>query len=94
MNKKGAILWDAFEGILKFVILKVLHIKIQEDTWQKFLQFIKFAMVGLSNAIFLYGIYLVFFPVSGCENLAQYGLSRCPGDWVCIEYLLVVLLEP
>lgn len=54
-------MWSAFESILKFVIFRVLHIKLQEDAWEKFIQFVKFAMVGFSNVIVSYGVYLIFF---------------------------------
>ncbi len=61
MKKTGSILWSAFEGILKFAVYRVLHIKLRKDTWDKFIQFIKFAMVGFSNVIVSYGVYLIFF---------------------------------
>lgn len=61
MNKKGTSLWNAFEGILKFITYKILHINLADETWEKFMQFVKFAMVGFSNVIVSYGVYLIFF---------------------------------
>ena len=61
MNKKATSLWNAFEGILKFIIYKILHIDLADETWEKFMQFVKFAMVGFSNVIVSYGVYLIFF---------------------------------
>lgn len=60
MKKIGKTLWDTLEKILKFVVFKVLHIRIVEETWEKLLQFVKFALVGFSNVIVSYGVYLVF----------------------------------
>lgn len=61
MNKKGTSLWNVFEGILKFIIYKILHINLADEIWEKFMQFVKFAMVGFSNVVVSYGVYLVFF---------------------------------
>lgn len=61
MKKTGSILWSVFEDILKFMIFDILHIEVQKDTWDRLIQFAKFAMVGFSNVIVSYGIYLVFF---------------------------------
>lgn len=61
MKKTGSILWSAFESVLKFVVFRVLHIKLPGDVWDKFIQFVKFAMVGFSNVIVSYGVYLIFF---------------------------------
>lgn len=57
----GKVLWETVEKILKFVICRICHIKMREETWEKILQFVKFTMVGFSNVIVSYGIYLVFF---------------------------------
>lgn len=61
MKRTGSVLWSAFESVLKFVIFRILHIKLPVDTWEKFIQFVKFAMVGFSNVIVSYGVYLIFF---------------------------------
>lgn len=61
MKKTGSMLWSAFESILKFIVFRVLHIGLPRDSWDKFIQFIKFAMVGFSNVIVSYGVYLISF---------------------------------
>lgn len=61
MKKLGTALWGVFEGILKFIIYKILHINLLNETWDKLMQFVKFAMVGFSNVIVSYGVYLIFF---------------------------------
>ncbi len=61
MKKTGSIVWSAFEGVLRFVVFRVLHIKLQEDIFDKFLQFVKFAVVGFSNVMVSYFFYLIFF---------------------------------
>lgn len=47
--------------MLSFFTSKVLCIKVESGTWEKFIQFVKFAMVGLSNVIVSYGVYIIFF---------------------------------
>lgn len=61
MGKIGKALWDVVENVMKVMVCKVLHIRMQESTWAKFAQFVKFAMVGFSNVIVSYGVYLIFF---------------------------------
>lgn len=53
--------WNMLEQILKFILINVLHLKMQDDTWEKLMQFVKFALVGFSNVVVSYGIYLIFF---------------------------------
>ncbi len=82
MKNTGIIIWSAFESILKFVVFRVLHIKMQEDTWDKFIQFVKFAMVGFSNVIVSYGVYLIFFAlfqIAGILPNADYLIAQLIG---------------
>lgn len=60
MKNLGLTLWDIFERILSFIAFRVLHLKFRDETWEKLMQFIKFALVGLSNVIVSYTIYLIF----------------------------------
>ena len=87
MKNTGIILWSAFESVLKFVVFRVLHIEMREDTWDKFIQFVKFAMVGFSNVIVSYGVYLIFFALFQIAGILP------NTDRICAEYFLVVLLE-
>lgn len=54
-------MWELLEGILKLILVKFLHLKIQEEMWEKLMQFVKFALVGFSNVVVSYGLYLIFF---------------------------------
>lgn len=61
MERLGAALWNILEGLLHFTVYKILHIKLRDEMWEKLLQFVKFSMVGFSNVIVSYGVYLIFF---------------------------------
>ena len=50
----GTILWDLFENILSFIAFKVLHLKLRDEAWKKFMQFVKFGIVGVSNTVISY----------------------------------------
>lgn len=63
MNEVGTAIWNGFENILKFLAFKVLRLKLQDEIWEKMMQFVKFALVGLSNVVVSYGVYLIFFLV-------------------------------
>lgn len=54
----GKRIWKLFETVLEFVLLKILHLSFLKNRWDDFLQFVKFGMVGLSNTLISYGIYL------------------------------------
>lgn len=53
------ILWNIIENIFKFIIYKILRLKLSEETWNGLIQFIKFGIVGLSNTVIGYLIYAV-----------------------------------
>ncbi len=61
MERIGKALWSVLEKALKFIVCRILHIGVQEKTWEKFIQFVKFTLVGFSNVIVSYGVYLVLF---------------------------------
>lgn len=52
-------LWEWMECLLHFVLIRVLHIRALEQKWADFLQFVKFCIVGVSNTVLGYVIYLV-----------------------------------
>lgn len=55
-------IWQLIEKIAKIVIyglLKKIGIKITEEQWKNFMQFIKFGIVGVSNTMVAYVIYLI-----------------------------------
>jgi putative flippase GtrA len=59
MDNIGTIAWNTLERLMRFVVFRLFHIKVPEDKWQGFLQFVKFGIVGLSNTVISYVIYVV-----------------------------------
>ena len=52
-------LWTIIQSIIKVIVgfgLNILHIKWTEENWNSFFQFVKFAMVGVSNVAVAYTI--------------------------------------
>lgn len=56
-------MWNQFENLLKFIVYRVMHIKLHDETWEKLMQFVKFSLVGFSNVIVSYVFYLGFFMI-------------------------------
>lgn len=81
MKNLGSTFWDVIEGLLSFIAFKIMHLKFQDETWKKLMQFVKFAMVGLSNVIVSYGIYLIFL-----------GLFQLTGLLPNVDYLVAQLI--
>lgn len=61
MKHFGKKLWDAIECILKFLFCNILQLNISDEKWANFMQFVKFGIVGLSNTVVSYAVYLVGF---------------------------------
>lgn len=59
MKKIGNFLWSIIENIARFFLIKLFHIKFSEDAWNGLMQFIKFGIVGVSNTLIGYLIYVV-----------------------------------
>ena len=53
------IFWRFIKTVLEFFAFKVFHLKIAPEKWEGFLQFIKFGVVGVSNTVVSYAIYLI-----------------------------------
>ena len=51
-------LWTVIEAVARFFLIKVFRLKLSEEQIQGFLQFVKFGLVGLSNTVVSYLIYL------------------------------------
>ena len=51
--------WDIIEKLIEFIIFKLLKMRISEEKWNAFLQFVKFGRVGVSNTVISYLIYVV-----------------------------------
>lgn len=50
--------WDIIEKIMDLVLRKFLHLKINDRQWESLLQFVKFGIVGLSNTVISYVLYV------------------------------------
>ena len=52
-------LWSIVVKIIHYIIIDILHIKMTGETWENFLQFVKFGIVGVSNSVISYILYVV-----------------------------------
>ena len=57
----GTKAWKIVEYVMDWCLHKVLHLKINDKQWETLVQFVKFGIVGLSNTIISYMIYVVAF---------------------------------
>lgn len=55
----GTKLWNYFEKTMKFFLIRILRLSFLESRWSAFMQFIKFGLVGLSNTLVSYVVYLI-----------------------------------
>lgn len=51
--------WNLLVVVMDFFIRKLFCIKLTEEQWKAFLQFVQFGIVGLSNTLISYVTYLV-----------------------------------
>ena len=47
------------DKLLYIIIVRGLHITILEKNWEKFLQFVKFGIIGVSNTVISYRVYII-----------------------------------
>lgn len=59
MNGTLTKIWNAFERLLKFVVYKILRFQLSDKSWAGLMQFVKFGIVGFTNTIIGYLIYVV-----------------------------------
>ena len=64
-------LWKFIEKILDFILCKLLRLKINKTQWELLMQFVKFGIVGLSNTVISYVIYVVTLILFQKNNLIQ-----------------------
>jgi len=67
----GTKVWNFLEQLGRVVldtILGIFKIKISDEKWNAFMQFVKFGLVGVSNTFISYGVYLVCLFAFGEEN--------------------------
>ncbi|EEG73569.1 GtrA family protein [[Clostridium] hylemonae] len=57
MKNIGIFIWRILENIVRFIIIKIFHMKLTDNDWDKIEQFIRFGIVGFSNTIISYSIY-------------------------------------
>lgn len=57
-QNSGNRIWNLIEKIMDIVLRKMLHLKLNEEQWDGLVQFVKFGIVGLSNTIVSYVIYV------------------------------------
>ncbi len=69
MQKLGLYFWNLLNKFMRFFVFQILHLNISERNWEKLLQFVKFGIVGLSNTVISYGIYVFFLLIFQNWNL-------------------------
>ena len=52
-------IWQLIEKTLYFIVYKIFPLKLADDKWDAFLQFVKFGIVGVSNTIISYLLYVI-----------------------------------
>lgn len=57
-------IWNVIEKCMHFCICKVLKLEISADVWEKWCQFVQFAIVGLSNTFISYAVYMILLLMS------------------------------
>ena len=60
MNK----IWNVIEKCMYFCVYRVLGFDIPADTWEKWCQFVRFGVVGLSNTVIYYAVYVILILLS------------------------------
>ena len=69
--------WNWIESIVRFFLIKLLHLKLTDAQIEVFMQFIKFGVVGVTNTAVSYFTYLIF-----------YGLFRLIGIFPRADYMI------
>lgn len=67
-------IWFFFEETIRKIFIEWLHLRILEQKWDSFIQFVKFGIVGVSNTLISYVSYLIFIFV-GCHYVLASVLS-------------------
>lgn len=75
-------IWDLIEKCMHFCVFRIMRLRISEEAWNKLCQFVKFGIVGLSNTLIYYIVYVILVALS-----VNYLLSSLIGFFVSvIEY--------
>ena len=78
-----AALWNLFERVLRAVcggLLRLFGKQISDEAWEKFMQFVKFCLVGLSNTAISLLVYYIFVLI----NPALYLIGNAAGFVVSV----------
>lgn len=59
MGKLAGNLWNLLLNIMDFVLTKVFRLKLSEKQWDNLVQFVKFGLVGVSNTVIAYVVYII-----------------------------------
>ena len=51
--------WSFFEWVCYLILVKILHIKINPKAWEGLMQFVKFGIIGVSNTVISYLVYII-----------------------------------
>ena len=71
------LIWKLIERMMYFASYRVLHLKLSDKNWEKLCQFDKFGIVGLSNTLISYVVYVVTYHQRNYRFLnAQYLFSK------------------
>ena len=73
-------IWNIVERIMYWGAYHFLHLKISEQSWRKWCQFVKFGIVGFSNTVIYYIAYLI---------LLQFSISYLAAS--ILAYLISIL---
>lgn len=57
-------IWDLIEKCMHFCVFRILRLRISEEAWNKWCQFVKFGIVGMSNTLIYYIVYVILVALS------------------------------
>ena len=52
-------IWDLIEKCMHFCVFRIMRLRISEEAWNKLCQFVKFGIVGLSNMLIYFIVYVI-----------------------------------
>ena len=55
------------KSVMHFVIFRIFKLRLSDEIWESFLQFVKFGLIGLTNTLISYAIYVA--TVLLCQTL-------------------------
>lgn len=74
MANVGKTVWNIIDKIARFLVLgflKLFHKTLTEEQWNRFMQFVKFCFVGVSNFLISYVIYALVVKLGGPYHLGN-----------------------